>query len=507
MNLPPLLYLKKIKRLNLPREIISFAIKRHAEKIAFPELGICYQDLYHNSLKLANALNSLGIKKGDCVAFYAQNCHQYFEARIATYSAGMIFLPIIWDMEYSELVNILKDCNVKAFIFQEDLLADRLDFLKEGKFVELFIPLSSEKKKGCYDDLIEKAKPWEPKVPLALEDIAGINLSSATTGSPKRILTMQKNWSASFYNILANSDLKFKNIRVLHVIPFATAGSTTIIPSLMAGVENILLDKFDPEKAIYLIEKFRINTLFLTPGWLIELMSYGKKCRQKLFSLERIIIGTERVPTAKLKEAIDFFGPIIEEGYGMAEALPPISLLKPRHYYRRGKVNEKVLRSLGKIIKDVEVKIAEHDNGIGRIAIRSATVTKGYLNNDALNERYFRDGFYYSDDYGYIEDGFLYLVARKEELIEENPMLIKKIEEKLNENPDISEAVVLKINGLLTAFISLSDRAKKEHLELEEDIKYKLSIVYVDNIPKLACGKINRKELTKIALTSLNKNG
>jgi acyl-CoA synthetase (AMP-forming)/AMP-acid ligase II len=491
-------YLKHIRRLILPKDLIRFGISRNRNKIAFPEENITYEVLYENSKRLANALLEIGLRKGEKIAFFSKNCREYFEVRIATYLSGIVPVPLIWDLKIEGLIKILNECSVKAIIYQNELLEDKIDYLKEKTFVEFFIPLKGNEEKS-YNSLISNTSSKEPNIKININDIASINLSSATTGSAKKIVTLQKNWSASFYNYFLNSDFSPEDIIALHVIPFTTAGSTTIIPAIISGVQNIILDEFEPEKVVWLIDKFKVNTIFLTPGWLNLLLEFCQKKGKRLKSLKKIIVGTDRIQKQKFKEAIDFFSPIIEQGYGMAEALPPIAFLKPKDYFKEGKLIEGRLLSIGKPVKNVKVKIESHSNEVkkgefGEIVIKSETVTKGYYNDEGLTQKHFKNGWFYSKDFGYKdEDGFIYLMAREEEIIEgEKIGIIRKLEELLNESLSIKEGAVLNIENKKIAFVSLKSNLDNEIRKMFDDL------VILEEIPKNACGKIDRKGLQRL---------
>ena len=475
-------YLRKIKKIALPRDLIIEAVKRNKNKIAVIEKdkSFTYQEIYERGIKLADSLIDSGLNKGDKVAILLYNCREYFEIRIAAYLSGIVLAPLVPDTSLEDIIFILNDCKVKAVIYHEDLFSLKI---KENTKIRLFISLEKD-----YGALVSRGEPKEPKIDIKPEDLASINFSSGTTGRPKGIMLMQKSWISSFYNYVLNSP-KTSNggIKMLHIMSLATAGGAAFLPSFFLGIENYFLDKFDEEKIINLITKQKINTIFITPSWLNLLIDFCKYNKIKLH-LKNIIIGTEPISKEKFKEAIEFFGPIIQEGYGMAEVLPPLSFA-------------------GKPMHGVKIKIVDKKGKIGRIAVKSQTVSAGYWNNEELNKKCFKNGWFISDDFGYInEQGYLYIAGRAQDMVDSKNMIFKRdVEEILHKHPSVLEAHVFLKNNKVYAFASLK---KDAEIKSEKELLYfcnnnlKNISIYLIKIlpilPKNYSGKIDRKKLLSL---------
>lgn len=491
-------YFRKIKKIFLPRDLIIEAVKRNKNKIAVVEenKSFTYQEIYERGKKLANSLADLGLNKGDKIAILLYNCREYFEIRIAAYLSGLVLCPLVPDTLLEDIIFILNDCNVKAIIYHNDLYNLKI---KENTKIKFFI--SAEKD---YEALALGGESKDIKIDLKPEDLASINFSSGTTGRSKGIMLMQKNWVSSFYNYVLNSPrASKKNIKMLHIISLATAGGTAFLPSFFLGIENYFIDKFDEKEIINLIEKQKINTIFVTPSWLNLLIDFCKYNEIKL-KLENIIIGTEYISREKFKEAIEFFGPIIQEGYGMAEVLPPLSLICSKDYLKEDKIDESKLIFAGIPMQGVEAKIVDKKGKMGRIAIKSKTVSAGYWNNLELSKKCFKDGWFIPDDFGYInEQGYLYVAGRAQDIIDSENMIFRRdIEEVLYSHSDILEAYVFLKNNKIYAFTSLKKGSKiAGEKELLNFCNNKLKNLSVESIkivpvfPKNYSGKIDRKKL------------
>lgn len=509
-------YLQKIRRLILPRDLIQYAAKKHAAKIAAVdgEREITYGRLYERAKKFANTLIGLGIYKDGKLAVLLYNCQEYFEIRIAAYLTGIVLVPIIWDMEPKDIISILNGCDVKALIYDPEISMD-ISTIKEKTHVKHFIEIVS------YEELLQKSIPIDPKVKISADDLASINFSSGTTGRPKGIMLTHGNWTASFYNYLLNSPrAQRSHPTILHTLSSSTAGGTGFLPMFFIGAKNILLKKFDPQQTLSLILKREINSFFTSSSLFIQLLDYCKQetINTSSLSLFGIVVGTEQLPQAKFKEAIEFFGPIIQRGYGMAEALPPLTLLRSKDYLLKGPVrgdilDEAKLLSVGRPLKGVRIKIVD-----GRIAVQSAAVSAGYWNNPELTREHYKDGWFHTNDFGYFDqDGYLYVLGRKEDiLMRDNNGLIfaGQLEEALHRHPAVLQACAFRTGeSKIVACVSLKQGSK--NITSDELVKFcadKLpksalpdTVVILHELPLRATGKLDKTRIKEASLKSASE--
>jgi acyl-CoA synthetase (AMP-forming)/AMP-acid ligase II len=502
INATKFFYLKKVKNISLPKDLIEEAVKKNKNKISITEKEdtFTYQEVYERGKKLANSLLKLGLKKGDSVALLMYNCREYFEIRVAAYLSGLVLCPLVPDTLLEDIIFILNDCDIRAIIYHKDLFDDRM---REDTRIQFFILLQ-----GGYEPLISGGELKDIKPNLKPEDLASINFSSGTTGRPKGIMLTQGNWISSFYNYVLNSPRATKGgVKMLHIMSLATAGGAAFLPSFFLGMENFFLDKFDEAKIVGMIMKQGVNTIFITPSWLSALIDYCK-CNKIKPPLKNIVIGTEPISRDKFKEAIEFFGPIVQQGYGMAEVLPPLSLICSKDYLNGSKINEQKLIFAGRAVRGVEVKVVDKKDKIGRMVIKSQTVSSGYWNMPEMNKKYFLDGRFVSDDFGYIDkEGYLYISGRAQDIISLDKMIFRRdVEEILHEHPSVLEAYTFFKKGKIFAFVSLKKSAKsaseEELLSFYNNRPKKISVDLIKILPVLPknfSGKINAKKLLSMA--------
>jgi acyl-CoA synthetase (AMP-forming)/AMP-acid ligase II len=261
------------------------------------------------------------------------------------------------------------------------------------------------------------------------------------------------------------------------------------------------------------IEKYEATYLYTTPCRLMDLTDLCQAQGRSFPSLERIIVGTERMPLARLKDAIAAFGPIISVGYGMVEVLPPLSLLAPQDYGCGGDLDDDALTSVGRLQQGVDIKImdegfAETPSGtVGKIWLRSATLSPGYFSNDDLNRHYFQDGWFHSDDYGYLDaKGFLHIMGRKQQILSRKDGLrfAVELEDKIYELAFVSRAAAVLRGDRIRLAICLvpgtdTNQAKAEILDFckshVDECLIPNDITILDRLPLTFLGKLDRKAL------------
>jgi len=451
-----LLYLRLFCRLNTCARIIDFACRRYRKKtfLIDPETHttLTFKAFADRLAKKAAELRQQGVKPTDAYVYSASNSIEFFETRAACHVIGAVFFGIPAHLPV----------DVKEYFIAQ---------VKDKKF----------------------------------PGVSTLNLSSGTTGKvPKIVVINQENWVESLYGYIRNATIPLGGDETfLCTTSFLAAGSATFLPSFMSGMAQVVVQENIPfDRMVAYIKKYNVTRLYLTPSRLIEFLEWCKDHRVKLFGLRNIVTGTERLPTRVLREATQYFGPIITVGYGMVEALPPLAMLSPRDLDR--------VTSVGSICKGVRVKITPD----GGIAIQGKTVSLGYLNNPEETKKRFFENWFYSNDYGWIDrDGYLYVLGRKEDIILNKPKRIfgGEIEEELvNAFDFIKHVAVFRTEMGIVVCASLRGNTTKPEADMKirdflsrTSLKVSLvpdKIVIMDSLPVNALGKLDRLKL----LSSVN---
>ncbi|MFC1753796.1 class I adenylate-forming enzyme family protein [Thermoproteota archaeon] len=511
-----LTYLKVFQRLNTPSRIINFAFKRHRDKIFIiePDRHIRYSlhSMIERARKLIQFFYSSSLKHGNVIAFLSHNCSEYFEIRTAAHMGGFVFFGIPQHLSQSDIIYFLKKTHAKLIFYRK---SDNLDMKRiEGEVgVQHCIDLDG----SFYSEIFNRELDKRQLVYSSCR-VVTLNLSSGTTQKTSKIVAITaRNWIGSLFNYILNANIEEgKQVNFLCTLPFVTAGSTSFLPTMLAGMTNVVISgEFSPQKVVTTIKRCEVNRLYITPSWLIELLDWCQKNGEKLKSLDNIVVGTERMPPVRLKEAVDFFGPKITVGYGMVEVLPPITMLSGEDYFSLDHVRSHLFASVGKVLKGVKVKIVNSNlkgvrhSIVGKIVIKSNTVSKGYLDNFPATKAHFKHGWFFTNDYGYFdEDGFLFVLGRESEIIARLPrgklLFSKEAEDRVHEIDFVKRCCLVSHDKKTVLFVSLrkdmdQTEAKREIMSFcKKNINVHIipkRIIVKANLPITPLGKLDRKAL------------
>jgi long-chain acyl-CoA synthetase len=276
------------------------------------------------------------------------------------------------------------------------------------------------------------------------------------------------------------------------------------LPVLASGAKNIIVRSFDVKKTAELIDEYQVTNVLLSPAFLIELWDYfiNNKNSYSFKSLRNINVGSAALPGNKWKEMINTFGPLIQQNYGMAEVLAPLAFLRIAN---PGAEKDK-LTSVGKIIKQVKIKLIDVDShNYGIICLSGKTTALGYWKSPCLTQQQFRNGWFITEDIGYIsKEGFLHVIERTDNAIVLNGEKIfpRNIEEVIYEFPGIKEVAVILDEDRIVAYISVRRNYDIKIPELKQFCNNRLptgispsKFILLDNLPHSTSGKILKEKL------------
>ncbi len=455
-------------------------------------------------------LYALGVRRSDVVAYSSYNCYEYFEIRAACHYIGAVFFGLPFSLSQETYAYFLAKTRPKVCIFRRREGLD-IGALQQQVAVENWVDLEQ------WEALIQN--PGEGYLFIGdygsmaclrkdPQQVSTYNLSSGTTQNvPKVVVLRNQNWVESVFGYVRNARMEAneKQIVFMCTVSFMTAGSTTFLPTIMGGASFVVVREDSSIASIVeQIRHHKVNRLYITPTRLIELLDWCVQHEEKLETLDNIVTGTERMPPCRLKEAIDFFGSIITVGYGMVEALPPITMLQAREYFWPG--------SVGRAVKGTKVRRLPD----GRLAIKSRTVSAGYLDNPLENAESFQKGWFITHDYGDIDSyGYITVLGRDDEILRENAkplpgvvarhrIFAREIEDILHEMPLVRRCAVVRSEGRIKAFVTL-----RQHMEQEEargkieaycrehfkELLMPDEIVILEQMPVTPLGKLDRRTL------------
>lgn len=502
-----------------------------------------YRQLMDKINSCMEAMQRLGIKKGDKVALLLPNCPQYVISYYAIMGLGAVVVPVNPLSTETELVYIFRDGSVRMAIAL-DLLAGRLEKVRdqlhgEGRkdlleFTfytsikeELPFPLnvlyplknktSPEAQKRLagarqFKELLKstgtgiKAVKWDIDKELAVLIYTG-----GTTGKPKGVMLSQRNLVANAYQCRSWIDVDDKD-RMLVVLPiFHGFGMSVCMNSgLLAGSTLILLPRFGTDDLLKAIQRYQPTIFAGVPTMYIGMLNHPQLSKYDLSSLRGCFVGAAPLPLEVKERFEKLTGSRLLEGYGLTEAVTAICCNPFNGINKSGSIGIPFADTVI-AIRDLESGLQELPPGeIGELVVQGPTLMLGYYNRPEETQEALRGGWLNTGDLGYMdEDGYFYIVDRKKDLIITGGFNVypKEVEDVLYRHPAVEEACVIGVpddyaGEKVKAFVKLKEGATATEKELidfcrEHLTKYKVprEIELAAELPKSAIGKILKKEL------------
>jgi long-chain acyl-CoA synthetase len=482
-----------------------------------------YKELDTSSDRLAVALTDLGVKKGSIVALCMWNSPEFILAFFGALKTGATVTALNPSFKEKDAQYQLEDSESVIVIVDDEqypIIASIRGKLSRLKNV---IVVGEKRHPDIYlfKEFIEKYPPNPPKVKInPKEDLAVIQYTGGTTGLPKGCMLTHYNITSNIFQISIGATLeRTRDDIILAQLPFYHIyGMTSVMSaSIRLGISMVIMKRFDLEKFLELIQEFKVSSV-LTVMPILTLLANSPDLLKKydLSSLRYINNGGTPIVPETARKLQKLTGITIIQGYGLSEA-SPVTHENPMRHIR--------IESVGPPIPDTEQKIVDLETGtkelppgeVGEIIIRGPQIMKGYWKKPEATAETIRDGWLYTGDLGKIdEDGYLYIVDRKKEIIKYMGFTIgpSELEAVLLEHPAVGDcAVVGKPDPLAgelpKAFVALKSGAKATEKELIKFVEERVAgykkireVEFVETVPRNLAGKVLRREFIEKELES-----
>jgi long-chain acyl-CoA synthetase len=488
---------------------LTKAARVHPSRIAVSDGAseLRYEALEAQAAAFADGLWRRGYEAGDRVALFMPNRAEYLTVLFGLFKGGFVAVPVNAKLHSSELAFILEHSRARAVVFAAKTRAvveAALTSLPGLEQIEVDhdgpSSLAAIIANGRPSDFVDKE--------VDPNDVAWMFYTSGTTGRPKGAMLSHRNLCASTMNALADMcDFQPEDI-VLHVAPLSHGSGLYALPAIARGSKNVIYrgDSFDPDDVLVTVDREKVTIIgFLAPTMIHMLLDGDPALATP--SLRRVLYGGAPIDAGLATTAIQRFGNIFAQLYGQGEAPMTITYLRPEDH------EGKALSSAGIVRTDVEVRLVDEsgapvpDGTEGEVCVRGDVVMLGYWNDDDANARMLRAGWLHTGDLGRFEDGYLYLVARKNDVIISGGSNIypREVEDVLLLHPAVKEACVFgmpdpKWGEMVVAAVVASAAVETDEL-LEHcrahiaSFKKPKRIEFLAALPKNAYGKVLRRQV------------
>jgi acyl-CoA synthetase (AMP-forming)/AMP-acid ligase II len=421
-----------------------------------------------------------------------------------------------------ENIDVIKMFDVQVLIFDSSI-EEHIASIKEScpsvKVVICFDRATS-KYGPSLSDLIAGFPEQAPDIQRKPDDVTILAATSGTTGHPKGLMLTHLNFESMVagFGIVMPHDEPPVN---LVVAPLSHAAGFLALSTLPYGGTQLLIPKPDPGLIAEWIEKYRVTLLFLPPTLIYMMLAHPDVKKYDYSSLRYIIYGAAPMSVEKLREAISVFGPVLHQQYAQMEVPMVITVLTRADHMEALSSPDKQHRllSCGRPGPFVRIGVMDDDGHFlpvgqpGEIVLRSLLVMKGYYKNPAATEEVSTFGWHHTGDVGRMdEDGFVYLVDRKKDMIISGGFNVypAEVEQVLWSHPAVQDCAVIGIpdekwGEAVTAVVELKPGLSVGTEELillckqrVGSVKAPKTVQFWPELPRSGTGKVLKREIRKV---------
>jgi fatty-acyl-CoA synthase len=432
-------------------------------------------------------------------------------AMFAVAKLGAVYVPVNTRLAPPELAYVLDHCGA-TLLLVEDALAEPT---RRPEVAELAIEtVAFTRAAGAgLDDLAIEDMGELPEIdePVGLDDLFMIQYTSGTSGRPKGVQLTHGNVVWNVVNLLVDVDLGSEEVALVTAPLFHTAALNQVLfPTILKGGTALVEAKFDPARAVDLIESERVTLLFGVTSMYLALAAAPRFDEADLSSLRTAMSGGAPIPESLLHAWLDR-GLMIVQGYGLTEAAPGTTMLRAADGVRK-------LGSAGTscFFTDVRVVVGDRDAETGEpgeVLVSGPNVSPGYWQDEAATERAFDDGWLHTGDLATRDDeGYLRIVDRLKDMYISGGENVypAEVEEALHAHQAIAECAVIGVPDETWGEVGRAFVVVRAGQELDADAvlshlegrlaRYKLpkSVVFVPELPHNASGKLLKSRLREV---------
>lgn len=479
---------------------------------------ITWGEFQKRANRFANFLLSRGIKKGEKVAILLMNCLEWLPIYFGILKTGALAVPLNYRYTADEIAYCLDKADAEYIIFGPEFvgriesICHKVKKVKTWLYVGEDCPAFAE----SYDRLVTFCSSKSPKVKISDEDDGAIYFSSGTTGFPKAILHSHKSLMHAA-KVEQNHHGQTKDDTFLCIPPlYHTGAKMHWFGSLMVGGKAVLLKGTEPEWIIKAVSEEKCSIVWLLVPWAQDVLDAIERgdidlSKYNLDAWRLMHIGAQPVPPSLIRRWLKIFpNHKYDTNYGLSESIGPGCV-------HLGMENIDKVGAIGKAGFGWQTKIVDEDKNevkkgeVGELAVFGDGVMKCYYKDEKATEEILDGGWLYTGDMAMEdEDGFIYLVDRKKDVIisgGENIYPVQ-IENFIRKHDSVADVAVIGLADSRLGEISAAIVEVKEGFTLTEqelndfclDLpRYKRPrvIIFAD-VPRNPTGKIEKPKLRKM---------
>lgn len=483
---------------------------------------VTYRELLALRNRVASALVSLGLQKGERVGLLMPNCLEFIPTQHGIWAAGGVLVQMPTRNAANAFRASLLQTDATTLIYHEQFDAVVAEIRDDLPKLQTVIrvggdPASAPTEVGDahdYDTLLKSHPTVRPAVDIDVHDEAYVLFTSGSTGDPKGVVNTHFTWG--HYSITAGleiGDIAWGEV-FAHGAPLTHFTQIFVMPTFLRGGTNVMLPGLDVDQLLATIDREKVTATAVVPTIIYLLLDHPRRDAHDLSSLRTMIYAGSPIAPERLRQALDVFGPIFIQTYAGTEP-GYVSCLRKNEHRVDSQIWIDRLASAGRPMFHVEVTVQDELDQVlplgepGEIVSRQLGQMLSYV-DASRNAEALRDGWVHTGDIGRLdEDGFLYIVDRKKDLVVSGGFNVfpRQVEDTLATHPAVAQSAVIgvpheKWGEAVHAVVVLKTDAAATEQELIDHVKKEMGSVHApktvtitDSLPVNPAGKIDKKSI------------
>lgn len=469
---------------------------------------VTYRELNERVNRLAHGLLAGGIRKGDAAALLVGNRIEHLEVLFALGKIGALAIPLDVKWRALEIASTLSSLQPAALFLEKDCLPEFSAAKGQKGLGSIMTFVVGDE---SFDGLLEGSSTDDPDIEVKEGDPFVVMITSGTTGFPKACVTNHRTYVFHCVNNAIEKGLGAHDTSLLSSPIYFSHGRSFTLGTLYFGGTVIIQPRFDPVEVLETIQREKVTYLGAVPTMCERLLQAPGVEKYDTSSLRCLSITGGKVHPPVLEKLRQLITPNIYRTYASTDS-GQMAISKPADMERKP-------LSAGRPVWCAELRIMD-DQGkalpvgeVGEIVSNSPLATQGYYRNQEATDAAFRDGWFHTGDLGYFdEEGYLYVVGRKKEMVKSGGISVYplEIETVLYHHPEVLEAAVIGLpdpqwGEAVKALVVLKEGADVRKEELIQFCKQRLasykvpkSVEIVHSLPHTELGKVAKEKLKEM---------
>lgn len=465
--------------------------------------------------RIASGLMRRGIKRGKSILLMMRNRQELVELGASVARAGGAAVSVSWRSTPKELAYLANHSGALGIAIEADLLPILEQARSElgAQFLENVIVAGGEAPKGTthLDDLLEQPAT---KVVTSREDeenAAVVVYTSGTTGKPKgAVRKYPKDTMQAAFRFINETPMRVDDVHLIACPLYHSTAFGFMVLSQILGATTVLMDHFDAEEFLRLVDRHEVATTAVVPTMLQRLLDLPPETRAKYDtrSLRAVFVGGAPLPGPVATEFMDAFGDVLYQFYGATET-GLVTLAKPQDL-------RAAPTTIGKVVPGNEIRLLDDEGReveqgqVGELYVKNKMLVAGYHRDEDATNQSMREGFFSVGDLARVDrDGRYFIEGRKRDMIISGGVNVypAEVEGVLEQHPDIAEVAVVGVpdrewGEKVRAFVVVRSGRTLDEGTLKTYARDRLSgpkvprdFVFLDALPRNPTGKILKREL------------